>query len=343
MSIFPGIIPPDDEPSDGSLGPPKPIHKPPEPPFEPKVPPNFPEMTFSPFLAKRDFPKYGVKKGNIYWISDQTAGSDSYFRILGQRFLANRAITKRGVKPGRIYLVYSCSAAAECGCQEFFACCTLPDGSKVDGLSEVDCLDAGGTWVDEHCPSLALQPCCFTTTIPIYCSALTYDECIYLGGNPLSANLTCADCPVDEVEGICCTNMLCEVLTQNDCIGQGGEWFGPDADCSVCTPPPNTGACCTPAPDCGCIPDQTEEECNTIGGQWLGVGSDCATCFSDNGTCCFFDGCIGITCEGCVSLGGDWLGILNEANPCDPDPCTAGQGVGSARRIQLHKEARNGL
>ncbi|MGE0482277.1 MAG: immunoglobulin domain-containing protein [Phycisphaerae bacterium] len=129
------------------------------------------------------------------------------------------------------------------------ACCFEETGGCVPGLTEADCLNAGGVFrgIGVSCVGLVCFPvgaCCLPSGACV--ADQSPEQCSAQNGVFQGHQTTCGGVNCPQPQGACCfTSGFCLVLTSADCGTAGGSWAGMGTNCSanIREQPTNQAAC----------------------------------------------------------------------------------------------------
>ena len=177
------------------------------------------------------------------------------------------------------------------------ACCFLNGG--CDELTESDCVDGNGGWVEGgSCDSAGIcdvnptGACCLDSG---GCIDTAESECAgqgqFAGAGSLCALAPCGGADANEPT-ICCVDTACEVATVGSCEAKQGTALTSPGQClpSGCTPLPTIGCCGTN----GVCATSNAWDCEQASG--VNIGDDCSEAFACKppggaGPCCSASGC----------------------------------------------------
>ncbi|MHC5003879.1 MAG: DUF922 domain-containing protein, partial [Planctomycetota bacterium] len=204
------------------------------------------------------------------------------------------------------------------------ACC-LPDGTCLDGLTALQCEDAGGAFQgggtscsDVQCP-LPTGACCFTDGSCL--GNLSNAGCTSLGGLYQGDGTNCSDVSCGGPTGACCLpdGTCTEQVTAQECDDMAGAYQGDGTSCADDSCSTEVGACCTDIFGCQLL---TPATCAGLAGSYQSNGTTCTPnpCPDVIGACCLPGGNCAISTQGaCEDAGGIFQG---EDTDCEPSPCT---------------------
>ncbi|MGB2988159.1 MAG: choice-of-anchor L domain-containing protein, partial [Phycisphaerae bacterium] len=167
--------------------------------------------------------------------------------------------------------------------------CCICDGDCVcvDGMSDVECSEAGGSWGEDlmcgQGPCGSTGACCYPDGS---CDEdMSIEACSTAGGTYAGDGTNCTP-----TEACCLADETCQDLMPFCCSVAGGTPQGegtycaqsePEIDCTI------YGACCV---DDVCVPVADESECGAMSGEYQGDGTACpAACLEKPdllGCCC---------------------------------------------------------
>ncbi len=216
-------------------------------------------------------------------------------------------------------------------CEDEGGACCLTGGLCVDSLSQVICLDSGGTWsADGTCAELdcdALEdggPCCFESTGG--CIQLPAADCTAAGGQPGPPGELCAGYTCFPIGAACLPDGSCiDGISPDTATSLGGIFAGDGTSCVDQDCPQPLGACCFATSFCL---DLSQSECEQAGSSWGGVESNCVDLDGDSSA----NECPAVYAPGDINLDGlvngvDITLLLSSWDTADPAADINGDGV----------------